>query len=296
LQRKSEDFVIAMENMAEMITANSLHGNNFPFVAMPSFEVQGGQTRGITHNDVVMWIPFVTELQREEWSNFTNAEKDWYNESLMILQTDVSRRNDSYIHDAQFRSFIWEEHPDVVEAPQGNPTTIFAPLWESSPPPFSISSCNYNVLEDKDINKAVNDMFSHRDAMVGAGKVSMDDLLKHFFDPDDFSKYVHTDSVFTTNDLVYEHPHSTHMQPVFLHLKDRESEMVGFILSIITWDHFLEDLLHTAISGVVAVLENTCDQAFTYEMHGNSVRNNQQFFFYTTTRNFSAHTFPRLFI
>ena len=273
MQRRSEEYVVAMENMAEMITANSRHGNDFPFISLSSFEVLGGQTREITKNDVVMWIPFVTEVQREEWSNFTNTEKEWYNESVMILQTDVNHRNDTYIHDAEFRSFIWEEHPVVAKAPQGNPTSIFAPLWESSPPPFSISSCNYNVLENKDVNKAVIDMFNYRDVMVGTGKVSMDDLLKHFFDPDDFSKYVHTDSARTTDVPVYEHPHSTHIQPVFKLLNDRESEMVGFLLSVITWDHFMKDLLHDDVSGVMAVLENTCDQAYTYELHGNLVRN-----------------------
>jgi hypothetical protein len=277
LQRRSEEYVTAMENMAEMITANSGHGNDFPFVVMPTFEVIGGQTREITHNDVVMWVPFVTERQREEWSNFTDTEKEWYNESVKILQTDANRRNDTYIYNAEFRSYIWEGRPNVVEAPQGNPTSILAPLWESSPPPFSISSCNYNVLEDKDIEKAVNDMFSYRDAIVGTGKVATDDLVKQFIDPEDLSKYVHTDAVSRTNIPIYENPHSTHIQPVFLHLNDKESELVGLVLSIITWDHFMMGLLHSVVTGVVAVLENTCDQSFTYELHGDLVRYYQSY-------------------
>ncbi len=37
MHRKSEEYVIAMENLAESITAVTGHGNQFPFVSMPSF-------------------------------------------------------------------------------------------------------------------------------------------------------------------------------------------------------------------------------------------------------------------
>jgi hypothetical protein len=271
LQRRSEEFVITMENMAEMITANSKNGHNFPFVVMPSFEVIGGQVREISKNDVVMWVPFVTERQREEWSNFSTTEKGWYNESVAMLRTESNRLIDNSSDDAAFRSYIWEGHSDVVEAPQGNTTSIFAPLWESSPPPLSISSCNYNVLQNKAIEKSVADMLSHRDAIIGNSKVSIDDIITHFLNPDDLSKYYFTDTQNSTNIPIYEDPHSTHVQPVFLHLNDEESEIVGFILSIITWDHFMVDLLHEEISGVAVVLDNTCNQSFTYELHGGLV-------------------------
>lgn len=271
LQRKTEEYVIAMENMAEIITTTSGHENDFPFIVVPSFEVIGRSTRKLTKNDVVMWIPFVKEFQRKEWSMFTDTEIGWYNESTMIIQTEDSHKNDTFSQDDEFRNYIWEEYPYVAEAPHGHQTSIFAPLWESSPPPFSISSCNYNVLEDKDTNKTVYGILQSRDVTVGKVKLSMDDILKHFFDPDDFSKVFHGDFVGST-DVLYEHPHSNHIQPVFINLNDRESEMVGFIISVITWDHFLSDLLHQDVSGIVAVLENNCDQAYTYELHGDAVK------------------------
>ncbi len=187
----------------------------------------------------------------------------------MILQTDTDNVNDTYTHDAEFRSYIWEKNPDVTEAPHGQPSDIFAPLWESSPPPFSISSCNFNVLDETDVNETIQDMMHFRDAIVGKVNLSLDRVLEHYVDPEDASKYVH-DS-FVTIDAVYEHPHSKHAQPVFLHLKDKESEIVGFILSVVTWDHFMADLLHEDVTSVVAVLENNCNQAYTYEVHGGMV-------------------------
>ena len=259
-----------MENLAESITAVSGHGkSSFPFVSMPSFEVLGGQARELTKNDIIMWVPFVTEVQRDEWSNFSLAENQWYYESVMILQTGIDNVNDTYTHDAEFRSFIWEENPDVAEAPHGQPSDIFAPLWESSPPPFSISSCNYNVLGDVEVNETIQDLMLFRDATVGKVSLSLDSVLEHYVDPEEATKYVHDD--FSTSDAIYEHPHSKHLQPVFLHLKDKESEIVGFVLSVVTWDHFMADLLHEDVSGVVAVLKNNCDQAYTYELHGDTV-------------------------
>lgn len=281
--------MIATENMAETITAASRHENNdFPFIALSSFEVLGSQTRSLTKNDVMMWIPFVKEYQRDEWSTFTAAEIGWYNESAEIIHTDVNHMNDTFNYDDEIRTYIWEAHPIVDKAPQGYPTSILAPLWESSPPPFSITSCNYNVLEDQDLNKTVHDMVLRRDAIVGKVKLSMDDLFKHFFDPQDFSKVAHGDFHISSSDVLYNHPHSNHIQPVFAHLNDRKSDIVGIIISVITWDYFLSDLLHEDVSGVLAVLENTCDQAYTYELHGDYVR--LHIFFKVSVRAISLQT------
>lgn len=66
-------------------------------------------------------------------------------------------------------------------------------------------------------------------------------------------------------------PTSFHLQPVFETINDQESSIVGFLSSIVHWDNFLALLLPPGIGGVVAILRNTCGQAFSYRLKGHSV-------------------------
>jgi hypothetical protein len=44
--------------------------------------------------------------------------------------------------------------------------------------------------------------------------------------------------------------------------------VVGIVTATIVWDKFLENILPVTATGVIAVVENTCDGSFTYEING----------------------------
>jgi hypothetical protein len=267
LERKLEEYTIVMEHMAESITVSAGHGQSFPFISIPSFNVEGSQARALINNDVITWAPLITESQRKAWSNFSTTEQGWYKESVSIIRIEEIGNNYSYAIDDVFRDFIWKEHEtDVVELPHGAPSTLIAPLWESSPPPISISSCNYNLFEETEINITLSYVLEYHDTMIGKVKVETDNFVR---------KFLHSGLSNQGIGNVFQLPHSIHIQPVFSQLNNYESNIVGFLLSLITWDHFLSNLVHEKVSGIVAVLENSCNQAYTYEFRGSMVRNFQ---------------------
>jgi hypothetical protein len=69
-------------------------------------------------------------------------------------------------------------------------------------------------------------------------------------------------------------PHSIAAQPVFTGLQASSSsrsglEVAGYIYSVIDWGRYLQNILPEGVNGVVVVLRNTCNQAFTYLLEGN---------------------------
>lgn len=47
--------------------------------------------------------------------------------------------------------------------------------------------------------------------------------------------------------------------------------MVGFLSATVSWDFLLDDLLPDGVTGILAVLRNSCNQTYTYRMEGKSV-------------------------
>lgn len=70
----------------------------------------------------------------------------------------------------------------------------------------------------------------------------------------------------------FDHPHATVTVPLFRELNNaKESEMAGFIMAILPFDIFVGDLLPDGVDGIYAVLRNSCQQTFTYEVMGSRV-------------------------
>jgi hypothetical protein len=68
-----------------------------------------------------------------------------------------------------------------------------------------------------------------------------------------------------------DNPHSLLMTPVLSKFDDSSSDIVGFLLSVVPFDSYLDDLLPDSVTGIHLVVRNTCQQAFTYELTGNRV-------------------------
>ena len=89
-------------DMAETITTAAINNDeDFPFVRVKLFEVPAKQIRELTGVEMFSWNPFVTEVQREAWYNFTQAEKGWYEESKEIVISPLNE-SEMRIVDKQF--------------------------------------------------------------------------------------------------------------------------------------------------------------------------------------------------
>lgn len=261
LNKKAETYLKSMINFAETITASANKNvQDFPFVRVPKFELLGSHLRSIVQNDVTIWAPLVTEQQREKWSNFSASEIGWYNESLNILQEEVSISMERF-EEGEFRENVWEgsdlNNTNLVAAAAPGP---FAPLWQISPPTLSLSSINYNLLHIEYIRDLLSAFIQTNDCVMSAAKNDMEGLPAAIVSSQDFGYGAHSN-----------HPHTTQLTPVFDHLGNNISNIVGFVLSTIHWDDFLSGVFTSDINGVAVVIRNNCNQSLSFEIKNGEV-------------------------
>jgi hypothetical protein len=265
-----------MIDMAQTVTsAATTTGSKFPFVRVPMFELLGSQTRASTGTEMITWAPLVTESERMEWSNFTTKEQSWYNESIDLVK--ISAEDDlkplNYNPNATLVDVIYTETETGNSAVPG--PGPFTPIWQCSPPPFSLSFINYNLLNDVYFQAMLPSIMFVQDGLISAVLPRVVRLAGIFITPEDHeaSHLTHIKSV--NGNSTFNHPHSVHLQPVYKNLKDHNSRVVGVLLSLIAWDTFMSNLLPDGVTGIVAVLQNTCNQSFTYFLDGIQVSQRQ---------------------
>jgi hypothetical protein len=254
--------------MAQSITASKTDASEFPMVRVSHFELLGRHAREATGSSSILWAPFVTERQRPEWSSFCYREQDWYNESLTIFRSDPGvvhiSRNRSMPE--EFREYIWEGE-DLENVAATNGSGPFAPLWHISPPPSSSMPINYNVLQEKYIQDVLPSFDLTSDSVLTSAQYSkVHDFWSWIAPP--------TQELFSEerND-----PFSTHVTPVFERLNDANSPLVGVLLSKMIWMDFISRLFTDDDHGIVVLLQNTCNQSYTYTINAGEVRFPREF-------------------
>lgn len=280
-----------MSNMAEAVTsASKTAGGEFPFVRVPMFELIGSQTRSLTGSEMIIWAPLVTEVQQPEWSTFSTSNQNWYNESIEFVTAVAENNGRDFVYEqgAPFLDFTWVEGNDTypfIPSPLPGP---FAPIWQCSPPPFSLAFINFDLLKESYVKTMLPSLILLGDGLMSAIFTSVDRLAGIFITEEDHEAS-HLQHVRDTyNSSTFMHPHCVHLQPVFEKMNDRESNVVGFLLSLIAWDTFMANLLPDGVTGIVAVLHNTCNQNHTYFLDGYKVKmceeENQLFFTFICTQ------------
>jgi hypothetical protein len=259
MEKQFETFSQTMQNMAESITVSKDVGMEFPFVRVPKYELLGVHTRNSFNLENVIWAPFVEESELKKWSSFSTSEQGWYNESLNIFHSDPSNTMNRTLDKGKFRDYIWDGI-DISSATVVASPGPFAPLWQMSPPPSSLSSINYNLLNGTGIADLVSALKRTGDFVTGNVRLSSENQSQSLLDSQSLTSYG-----------ISEIPRTIHLTPVFERLKDRNSSLVGFLLSTIVWDQFLLSCVNDNVKGVVAVVQNSCGQAFTVLLNDGKV-------------------------
>ena len=261
------DFVLATSFFAETVTAaRGSTKRNFPFVRVPNFESSARYSRRVTNTEIIAWVPFVAQDQRAEWSDFVSAEKGWYDESKQIefggqesdlLTSPVVDPNNT------IREYIWQG--ENISAPSQE---VFAPVWQVSPPPYSLSLINYNILSSSLVADMLPVINQTRDGLMSANSPFLLQLLDRVYDP----AVAHGSFREQDEDVVGERPHSIFVEPVFEALNNSNSSLVGLVVSVLSWDDYLDhEVLPDGVRGIVLVLKNTCGQSFSYILNGRMV-------------------------
>lgn len=224
---------------------------------VPNWHDVGATTRAQSRATVIAYSPLVeTRADIPEYFDSVEEQADWYRKSVDAMVK--SGQGDPSDYDlSDLGSEIYNLDANNLPYPV-NGTGPFAPLWLMTPPPLSASTVHYNLL-DHDMGQ-VDQLNQTRTAFFSR-------LLLPGDAPDFIDMVLPEDSQSDGTG-----PHSIYWVPVLMDPYGDETKMVGYLTASLTWDQYVLHLLPQNIDqGIVCVIRNSCEQAATYEVVGNTV-------------------------
>jgi hypothetical protein len=146
-------------------------------------------------------------------------------------------------------------------------------VWQVSPPPFNPGFINFNLptfpgtkeqiaattMENAPILEKVVDL--HRLGLVAQNPADHDAYHARFVTWNRSQEY-----------SAFGNPHSILTQPVYDTLFNATAKVVvAFVFGVVPWDRYVSGLLPEGVLGISLILRNSCGQAYTYELTGNTV-------------------------
>jgi hypothetical protein len=215
----------------------------------------------------------VEEAELDAFNEYAIANEGWYEDSkrLVLASGEGTLVSSDYTEGGRIASFVYEMGLDENgprPVPPSNPP--FYPIWHFSPPPFTPTVIKVNIGSRPDLVKARAAVSIAREAVFGPSKNDPNPLATFALKEEDHQAF---HDQFASSDTVnaFVRPHGVFVQPLFREIYNDTSELVGYIQALILWDRYFVNLLPEGVEGIVCVLENTCGQAFTYLVDGNSV-------------------------
>eukprot|EP00977_Amphora_coffeiformis_P019070 scaffold6899_cov183-Amphora_coffeaeformis.AAC.3 len=297
----SEPF--AHETVA-MIAHGLDHFRTWPFVTLSSFQERAHTVKELSGVLYVGFSPVVTHANRVAWENYTrnDPEAQWYQDALeyqkVIGTSDLDNRPQvktddpnldlssgiaNYIYD-----FDRERTGKGVISPEAD---WYLPMWQVSAT---------GAIGDSDLRTSVPHQFDKcfqtspvtQRAMVNQNRASNSagaiDCLKYqevVIDGMQYSSPGHgSDDDPVTAEIawllrlankertLYEGDIFSNIYfPVYNSFNSATRESVGIMRAVIHWARYFANVLPASTQGLLFVLENGCDEPFTYRIDGAKV-------------------------
>ena len=275
----TEEIIIAAEGhtkkilaMAQgMSTAYTVHAlsssssQNWPFIRLPYFEVQGNEARAHSDAKMMAYAPLVKPSEKESWEEY--VEMELKNTTDMVHPIHSLADMDDH-----------EGHGHVGDGDGHNhEREFFVPLWQMDPANEGGHHVNLDLATYHPIKKLIERVLETREPALS--ELLDLEFLDEFINTADHDGHgVHDDDGF--------HPHAMMIYPVFDSFADRlQSNNVGglghepttipvikgFVFAIFPWEViFMNDEM---IRGMYAVLTDTCgdNTMYTYYMSESKV-------------------------
>ena len=247
-------------------TTSSSDNNKWPFVIIPQYEAQARYVAKIAHLQTLGFAPIVTAEQRNQWEQefVPQHVNEWISESIaskFIYDESTNQsfasykivkavRNQTHIMVPGYRERIFE----TIVLPDGNLTYNtsdesgpYMPLWQISPfvPGDDHRYINFDMNTDVTFDRNLIRILRQQKAALGR----MTTL--------GYGRYA-------------GNPTSGFYYPVLTDLP-QNSTLAGSLVTLIFWLPFFSNILPESAVGIVGVLENTCNQTFTFRIDGANV-------------------------
>ena len=297
--------VAAIEAFATSITSHAIFSNStWPEVTLPDFERRGRATSEIAEVMSMILVPLVTDDTRKDWEAYSVANQGWLEEGIIASaslakereeerdEIATSQTNDQarllQEHDFEEEQFIdgsdsyrilqrVRSIPEEIyrldglkAAPENGPGP-YLPQWQISPAVPVASLVNFNLLSHLGYRDSLMAVLDAQIAVVGRSF--------EFNDPRDEQAAGRREvfNLFLQNwiqdDNVYEEdPVADVHVPVYSGFEDKNNrELVALLTCVVYWRTYFVNILPENAIGVTVILENSCEQKYTYQINGPSV-------------------------
>lgn len=289
-QKALQQAFVATEQLSRIIT-DAMVLNNSSFVSLPFFEIYAGETKDAAKADVIFWTPRIAASQRREWESYTIAHQQWildgllYENSTIIdpgsISANLYTRQQSHHHEDEDDVHIHGHH---------------FPIWQMAGAPRNASIVNLDLLGDStrmehdlvDATLLRQPLLSSIQDLQYLTKVAQDSTPYSIEEEEEWliennitiriSKY---------NPLAYldQARQSYILQPIFANSDGYffhnvaqttrsgalQSDVVGFVIAVLSWESLFTDILPNGVHGMVAVVTDGCGTTVTYEVNGKTV-------------------------
>ena len=261
-----------MDNLRDTISASADTQHAFPFVLVDKFEVHGEHARDRTRMESITYAPLVSTTQVLAWQNFSVDNQGWIEKSRATF-LEHSQTTPVYLP-GKVAPFIYRRFKGGFPEPimtdrQDDESTIYAPIWHLSPPPFNPAIVNFDLFSHHQYLELLLHVIEHKRSAFSA-VIDVEQALSLQVSDADHLLY-HEQFIDVQAGTGYDRPHTTYMTPIFASRKS--NEVSGVLFGVLAWDVFLADLLPEGVNGVIAVIHSSCGEnsTYTYEINGAKV-------------------------
>lgn len=258
----------AIAAFSTSITSNALtlQNSTWPFVIIPQFEAQARYVSKIAYLQTLGFAAIVTADERDQWEQefVPQHVNEWIKESIaskFIYDPTTNQsfashtivkavRNQTHVTVPGYRERIFE----TIILPDGNLTFDvsdddgpYMPLWQVSPytPGDDHRYINFDMNTDVTFDRNLIPILRQQKAALG--RITTLGYGRYGGNP--------------TSGFYY---------PVLTDLP-QNSTLAGSLVTLIFWLPFFSNILPESAVGIIGVLQNTCNQTFTFRIDGAQV-------------------------
>ena len=265
----------------------------WPFVTVEDWELRSGITRDLSGALFARIAPVVEPNDRAAWEKYS-LENTWWideaNERLAkknIEGLNINRR--SLLHGEEGEeqeAYGFSSEKGGVDFSSGIGDKIYEfdatftpiaaggdgpwfPLWQEAPT-FGRDITNFDTMAYPPYAPYMKKAYETGQMAIGGldtappGDISHPDLSTSYF------SYLQTINAGKIVEYKGD-PMSSVFLPVFDDFEAEDRQVKAIVFAVFKWAYYFEDLLPSNFPGVVVILENNCEGAFTYKVVGEDV-------------------------
>ena len=261
-----DSFLVGLVSFARFTNAT------WPQVTLPDYAVRVAKIRSLSKAVLVTQYHVVTDEQRSKWEKYSVANDYWVDESIEVQKNDET-------YEGKIVTGYWTR-PDIhIDADPYTRPGPYLPKWQQAPVIPIYAPYNWDAMAYPSLANAMP-------FLVGEQRVVMSEVsnLPDLTSPQSILT-AETNNLYI-KDFIGEdekpEPFSDLYYPIIDTAADSvtipnnnsstsTSHVVGIFATTFFWGDLLKDILPPGSDGAVVVVENDCNQTFSYKINGASV-------------------------